>query len=225
MHDAKDLQKSRAYVDVELAALTASDISATGGITAQQALDAKSALTNLAPAYSAESTYALGAYCTYGGVMYRCTTAIEAAEVWTVGHWTTEAAGTALSAHASQLAQIDACEAATTAANTATSTANAAEALRASAESGRVSAESARVSAETGRASAESARVTAEADRVTAEGARASAETARASAEGARVTAENSRVEAEAARVTAETERAALGFSVVDGKLCITYEE
>ena len=106
MHDAKDLQKSRAYVDAEIAALTASDISATGGITAQQAIDAKSALTNLAPAYSAESTYALGAYCTYGGAMYRCTTAITVAEAWTAGHWTAEAAGTVLAEHSSQLAAI-----------------------------------------------------------------------------------------------------------------------
>ena len=45
------------------------------------------------------------------------------------------------------------------------------------------------------------------------------------SAESARVTAEQGRVSAEQQRVAAENERAALGFSVVDGALCVTYNE
>lgn len=37
--------------------------------------------------------------------------------------------------------------------------------------------------------------------------------------------AESARVSAEQQRVAAENERAALGFSVVDGALCVTYNE
>ena len=44
-------------------------------------------------------------------------------------------------------------------------------------------------------------------------------------AESARVSAEQGRVSAEQQRVAAENERAALGFSVVDGALCVTYNE
>ena len=39
------------------------------------------------------------------------------------------------------------------------------------------------------------------------------------------MTAEQGRVSAEQQRVAAEKERAALGFSVVDGALCVTYNE
>ena len=151
------------------------------------------------------------------------------------------------------LAQIDACEAATTAANTATTNANAAEVARVTAEQARVAAETARASAETARAAAEAARVAAENARVTAESGRATQEQQRAAAEAARVAAENARVAAEQARVDAETARvtaeqarvsaeaarvtaeqarvaaehgrAALGLSVVDGALCYTWTE
>ena len=51
------------------------------------------------------------------------------------------------------------------------------------------------------------------------------AESARVSAEQGRVTAEQARATAEQQRAAAETERAALGFSVVDGALCVTYNE
>ena len=121
-----------------------------------------------------------------------------------------------------------------------------AEQGRVTAEQGRVSAETARANAEDDREEAETARATAEQGRVTAEQGRATAETARANAEDdreeaetARVNAEDDRVEAETDRATAEqgrvsaeqqrvaaeNERAALGFSVVDGALCVTYNE
>ena len=38
--------------------------------------------------YSVEATYAVGAYCTKSGKLYRCTTAITEAEAWTEAHWT-----------------------------------------------------------------------------------------------------------------------------------------
>ena len=56
------------------------------------------ALAAAAP-YSAQ-TYALGAYCTRGGRLYRCTTAITAAETWTAGHWTETTVTAELIAHA-----------------------------------------------------------------------------------------------------------------------------
>lgn len=47
-----------------------------------------SQVTNLAPAYSASATYALGDFVTHDGKIYKCTTAITTAETWTAGHWT-----------------------------------------------------------------------------------------------------------------------------------------
>jgi len=38
--------------------------------------------------YSASETYALGAIVEYSGAFYECSTAIEAPEAWTAGHWT-----------------------------------------------------------------------------------------------------------------------------------------
>jgi len=43
---------------------------------------------NLAPAYSASSTYSLGAKVIYNGQLYKCTTAISTAEAWNSAHWT-----------------------------------------------------------------------------------------------------------------------------------------
>ena len=115
---------------------------------------------------------------------------------------------------------------------TAEQTRATAETGRANAEDDREEAEAARVTAEQTRASAETNRANAEDDREEAEAARVTAEAARVTAEQGRVSAEKDREEAEAARVTAEqqraaaeTERAALGFSVVDGALCVTYNE
>ena len=39
-------------------------------------------------AYSSSSTYAVGDYCIYNKALYRCSTAINPAEAWNVGHWT-----------------------------------------------------------------------------------------------------------------------------------------
>ena len=100
-----------------------------------------------------------------------------------------------------------------------------AESARASAEQGRVTAEQGRATAETARANAEDDREEAETARVNAEDDRVEAETDRATAEQGRVTAEQGRVSAEQQRVAAENERAALGISVVDGALCVTYNE
>ena len=38
--------------------------------------------------YSKSSTYALGNLVIYGGLLYKCTTAITIAEAWTPAHWT-----------------------------------------------------------------------------------------------------------------------------------------
>lgn len=47
----------------------------------------KMAVMNAAE-YSKTQTYALGDYCTRGGKLYKCTTAITEAEAWTAAHWT-----------------------------------------------------------------------------------------------------------------------------------------
>ena len=44
------------------------------------------ALAAAAP-YSAAATYAVGAYCTKGGKLYRCTVVIPQAEAWNAAHW------------------------------------------------------------------------------------------------------------------------------------------
>ena len=43
---------------------------------------------NMADEYSPSSTYSVGDLCIYENTLYKCTTAIETAEEWTVGHWT-----------------------------------------------------------------------------------------------------------------------------------------
>ena len=53
------------------------------------------ALAAAAP-YNTSQTYALGAYCTRGGKLYRCTTAISAVEAWTDAHWTETTMGAEL---------------------------------------------------------------------------------------------------------------------------------
>lgn len=42
----------------------------------------------IAEVYDSTATYALGDYCVYENLLYRCTTAITTAEAWTSGHWT-----------------------------------------------------------------------------------------------------------------------------------------
>ena len=41
----------------------------------------------VAPEYSSSATYAVGDYCIYDAVLYRCTTAITTVEAWTAAHW------------------------------------------------------------------------------------------------------------------------------------------
>ena len=50
-------------------------------------IDAAMGAARAAEAYSDAKTYAVGDYCTHEGALYRCTTAITAAEAWTAGHW------------------------------------------------------------------------------------------------------------------------------------------
>ena len=51
------------------------------------------ACSSLAPEYNESSTYAVGAYCTQKGALYRCTTAITTPEDWTAAHWTAVSVG------------------------------------------------------------------------------------------------------------------------------------
>lgn len=71
------------------------------------AIKTKADLTDLAPAYSASGTYVVGAYVTYNGNIYRCTTAITTAEAWTAAHWTQVAIGDELSNTKADLSQIE----------------------------------------------------------------------------------------------------------------------
>ena len=51
---------------------------------------------DIAPVYSASSTYAVGDYVLYHNVLYRCMTAITTAEAWTAAHWTAVNVGSEL---------------------------------------------------------------------------------------------------------------------------------
>lgn len=42
---------------------------------------------NMAPEFSATSTYAVGDFCIYKDVLYRCTTAITTAGAWNSNKW------------------------------------------------------------------------------------------------------------------------------------------
>lgn len=55
---------------------------------AASATAAANAAGNLAPAYSASATYAVGDHVLYDGGYYVCNTAITTAEAWTAAHWT-----------------------------------------------------------------------------------------------------------------------------------------
>lgn len=61
---------------------------------------AASNLSNLADAYDATKTYAVGDWCIYNSVLYQCKTAITTAEAWNAAHWqqmtVTEAIGDAI---------------------------------------------------------------------------------------------------------------------------------
>lgn len=60
---------------------------------AASATTAANAAGNLAPAYSASATYAVGDHVLYDGGYYVCTTAITTAEAWTAAHWTAAKVG------------------------------------------------------------------------------------------------------------------------------------
>ncbi len=127
------------------------------------------------------------------------------------------------------LAQIEAMETATAAANTAAGAANTATAAATSAASAANTAATAATNAANTANSGETARVAAEQNRASAETASASTLKGRVAAEQGRVAAEQERASAETARETAEAARqAALGglsFAVNegDGGLDITY--
>lgn len=50
-------------------------------------IDGISNLNNLCPKYNEEETYAVGEYCMYLGVLYKCTVPIEEPEPWDVNKW------------------------------------------------------------------------------------------------------------------------------------------
>lgn len=49
---------------------------------------AQAALLDITDQYSASKTYAIGDYCIYNNVMYKCKTAITVVETWNAAHWT-----------------------------------------------------------------------------------------------------------------------------------------
>ena len=44
----------------------------------------------IAPTFSTSSTYAMGEYVTYNGMLYRCTTAVTTAGAWDASKWTAD---------------------------------------------------------------------------------------------------------------------------------------
>lgn len=56
-----------------------------------------------AGAYSTEKSYAVGDYCTYGGKLRKCSTAIPSGETWTESHWTTTTVAAEMEELSSQL--------------------------------------------------------------------------------------------------------------------------
>lgn len=63
---------------------------------------------DIAPVYSASSTYAVGDYVLYNTVLYRCTTAITTAEAWTAAHWTAVNVGGEITAIKTDLTECEA---------------------------------------------------------------------------------------------------------------------
>ena len=56
--------------------------------TALSGVSAKATATAVAPAFSTSSTYAVGAYVTHEGLLYKCTTAVTTAGAWNSTKWT-----------------------------------------------------------------------------------------------------------------------------------------
>jgi Ca2+-binding RTX toxin-like protein len=78
---------STIYVkDVTDYATVGSNILASDLNTIGNAVNSNS--TNFASEYSPSATYAVGDYCTYQNVLYKCTTAIATPEAWNSAHWT-----------------------------------------------------------------------------------------------------------------------------------------
>lgn len=79
--------ESTVYVkDVTDYATVGSNILASDLNTIGNAVNSNSA--NFASEYSPSATYAVGDYCTYQNVLYKCTTAIATPEAWNSAHWT-----------------------------------------------------------------------------------------------------------------------------------------
>lgn len=58
-------------------------------LSTQEQVTGKLNSPSAASAFSSASTYAVGAYCTYEGVLYKCTTAVTSAGAWTgEANWT-----------------------------------------------------------------------------------------------------------------------------------------
>lgn len=82
-------------------------ISAINAAVASIPADYSALWATLAPAYTSKA-YAVGDYCTNGGVLYRCIVPITAAESWTAAHWIAANIGNDLSALKSALNKQDA---------------------------------------------------------------------------------------------------------------------
>ena len=63
-----------------------------------QKLDSVVSAAKSAEEYDPAATYAVGAYGTKDGKLYRCTTAITAAEAWNAAHWTETSVGAEIAA-------------------------------------------------------------------------------------------------------------------------------
>lgn len=73
--------------------LNGTDIDSFGDV--EKALAGKADLTDLAPAFSTETAYAVGKYVSYGGNIYKCTSA-HSAGAWAAGDFTLVAVGSEL---------------------------------------------------------------------------------------------------------------------------------
>lgn len=76
------------------------------GSTAYDVQDTKTQQM-IAGVYSTSGTYAVGDYVTYDGKLYRCVTAIDTAEAWTVAHWTEVTVGEDVADLKSAINEID----------------------------------------------------------------------------------------------------------------------
>ena len=68
-------------------------INAINAAVATIPADYTALMAAIAPTYSNTALYAVGSYAWYDGVLYKCTTAITTAELWTAAHWTAATLG------------------------------------------------------------------------------------------------------------------------------------